>query len=140
MFLAAAINNNDRSVAEIYPSDAVDAILDSELADARGYNDYGWGGYLIWRDIPVFIDGRADVYGDDFLRLYFQAEDAEPGWREPLDSFDVQYALMAPGVPLGVILDEAPEWTSIYLDDVAEIFVRCTDDCPLLDHPTADKN
>ena len=46
---------------------------------------------------------------------------------------------MASGTPLGVILDEAPEWTSIYFDDVAKIFALCTDDCRLLDHPTADK-
>lgn len=137
MFLAAAVNNNDRAVAEIYPADAVDAILNSELADARGYNDYGWGGYLIWRDIPVFIDGRADVYGDDFMRLYFQAEDAEPDWREPLDSFEVEYALMAPNAALGVVLSEAPEWTRVYLDDIAQIYARCAGDCPVVEAPVA---
>ena len=34
------------------------------------YNDYGWGGYLIWKLYPqrkVYIDGRADVYGDAFM-------------------------------------------------------------------------
>ncbi len=132
LFVSAAILNNDDAVAQTYPVDAVDAILDSELADARGYNDYGWGGYLIWRGIPVFIDGRADVYGDEFMYLYFQAEEGEADWREPLDTFEVDYTLMAPDTPLGVILDEADEWTSVYRDDVAEIFVRCTNDCPVL--------
>lgn len=74
LFLSSAISSNDDAIASFYP---IDAILASDLADARGYNAYGWGGYLIWRDVPVFIDGRADVYGDDFMYLYFQAEDAE---------------------------------------------------------------
>ncbi len=132
LFVSAAILNNDDAVAQTYPADAVDAILDSELAGARGYNEYGWGGYLIWRGVPVFIDGRADVYGDEFMYLYFQAEEGGADWREPLDSFEVDYTLMAPDTPLGVILNEADEWTSVYRDDVAEIFVRCTNDCPVL--------
>lgn len=135
MFVSAAINNNDEAIAAAYPVQAVDVIEASPLADARGYNAYGWGGYLIWRDLPVFIDGRADVYGDDFMHLYFQAEDAEADWREPLDMFDVDYVLMPPGSPLGVVLTEAPEWTSVYDDGIAEIFVRCTDDCLMLPPP-----
>ncbi len=131
-FLSAAILNNDRVVAETYPSDAVDAILASELADARGFNHYGWGGYLIWRDLPVFIDGRADVYGDEFIYFYLQAEDAESNWRDPLDTYEVDYVLLVPDAPLGVVLAEADDWTRWYEDEIAEIFVRCTDDCPAL--------
>ena len=31
------------------------------------YNDFNWGGYLIWRlpDLPVAIDGRTNVHGDE---------------------------------------------------------------------------
>lgn len=132
LYLSAAIGSNDDAIAAFYPVDAVDVIESSELADARGYNAYGWGGYLIWRDIPVFIDGRADVYGDDFMYFYFQAEDAESDWREPLDRFEVDYVLLPPSAELGVVLTEAPEWTSVYEDGVAEIYVRCTDECPVL--------
>lgn len=128
--VAAAISANDDAVAATYPVDAVDAILASDLADARGYNAYGWGGYLIWRDIDVFIDGRADVYGDEFMRLHFQAEKLEADWREPLDAFDVDYVLMAPDAELGLVLDEAADWTEVYTDDVAVIWARCTTDCP----------
>ncbi|MGI9624601.1 MAG: hypothetical protein ACR2PK_17345 [Acidimicrobiales bacterium] len=132
MITSAAISNNDDAVAGFYPVDAVDVLLDSELADQPGYNAYGWGGYLIWRDVPVFIDGRADVYGDEFMYLYFQAEDAEPGWREPLDQFDIQWVLLPPDADLGVVLDEASDWTSIYEDGTAEIFARCRHACPVV--------
>jgi hypothetical protein len=33
-----------------------------QLENKRTYNSYMWGGYLIYMNIPVFIDGRADVY------------------------------------------------------------------------------
>lgn len=29
----------------------------------RVLNPYDWGGYLVWRGVPVFVDGRADLYG-----------------------------------------------------------------------------
>ncbi len=31
------------------------------------YNSYNLGGYLIYKDVPVFIDGRADLYIDSIL-------------------------------------------------------------------------
>ncbi|MEM7285627.1 MAG: hypothetical protein AAF480_04680 [Actinomycetota bacterium] len=130
--VAAAISSNDDAVAAEYPVAAVDAILASDLADARGYNAYGWGGYLIWRDIDVFIDGRADVYGDEFMRLHFQAEKLEADWREPLDAFDVEYVLLAPDAEFGLVLDEAVDWTEVYSDDVASVWARCTVDCPVV--------
>ena len=33
-------------------------------------NHYNWGGYFIWKLYPqyrVFMDGRADVYGDALM-------------------------------------------------------------------------
>src|SRR6185369_8156240 len=41
----------------------------SQHLPAPIYNRYGWGGYLIYKLYPeyrVYIDGRADVYGDAF--------------------------------------------------------------------------
>lgn len=127
LFVSAAVNNNDRAVAEIFPVDAVNVILDSDLADARGFNSYGWGGYLIWRDIPVFIDGRADVYGDEFMDRYFGARDSGTDWRPLFDEYDVSYVLLEPGAELNPVLVEAPEWVLVYADGVADLFVRCPD-------------
>src|SRR6059058_1463379 len=58
------------------------------------YNDYNWGGYLIWSLYParkVFIDGRAEIYYstgtlDDDIRIHNVA----PGWHEALDRRGVQ--------------------------------------------------
>ena len=42
----------------------------SALARAPVLNEYGFGGYLIFKDLRPFIDGRAELYGQDFLKLY----------------------------------------------------------------------
>ncbi|HUM71962.1 MAG TPA: hypothetical protein PLK31_24300, partial [Chloroflexota bacterium] len=88
---ANQVAGNDTAVAAQYPVAAVDFLEANGLAQERGYNSYNWGGYLIWRGLPVFVDGRADVYGDDFLFYYRQAFDAAPQWRAPLDDLDLTY-------------------------------------------------
>lgn len=37
---------------------------------------------------------------------------------------------MPPNSELNVVLYEAADCTSVYDDGIAEIFVRCTSDCP----------
>ena len=51
------------------PVAAVD-LLQSRRAQ-RIFNAYQFGGYLISRDIPVFINGRAEFYGETFAMDVF---------------------------------------------------------------------
>ena len=94
-------------------------------ADHRIYNSYNWGGYLIWEGVPVFIDGRADVYGDAFMDEYVLAYQLRGDWRVPLEKYDVDYILIESGASFARFLEEAPEWEGVYQDEVAAVFVRC---------------
>jgi hypothetical protein len=118
------IGNNDSAIAARYPVAAVDFLQSSALAEARGYNSYNWGGYLIWRGVPVFVDGRADVYGDPFLLFYRRTFEVQPNWQEPLAQYDVEYVLMERGTPLTAVLSASPDWKTAYQDDIAQIFIR----------------
>ncbi|MDX1688780.1 MAG: hypothetical protein R3248_12420 [Candidatus Promineifilaceae bacterium] len=115
---------NDEAIADRYPVAAVDFLEQSGLDQERGYNRYGWGGYLIWRGIPVFVDGRADVYGDDFLLYYRQTLELQDDWREPLNEFNVTYALLGKNSALATLLATSDGWQERYTDDQAAIFVR----------------
>jgi len=95
----------------LYPVLAAD-FLESE--DLRGnlFNGYVDGNYLIWRCYPrnlVFIDGRIETYGEEVLRLYYEASNAmqpgeavtrfgtpyeSEGWRRILDRFEVKICLV----------------------------------------------
>ena len=117
------VTNTTPSVEFLYPVAAVDFIEASPLADERILNSYGWGGYLIWRGVPVFVDGRADVYGD-FLFTFQETNLASEEWEGPLDTYDVGYILIEQGHVLTALLNESDEWGLVYEDDVALIFVR----------------
>lgn len=50
-----------------YPVNACDYILENiDLENARFYNEYNYGSYMLFRGIPVFIDSRADLYAPEF--------------------------------------------------------------------------
>lgn len=114
---------NDAKIAARYPVAAVDFLEQQGLADAHGYNSYNWGGYLIWRGVPVFVDGRADVYGDEFLFYYLKAFEVREGWSQPLNDFNVDYVLMERSSALATVLATSAQWREIYSDDIARIFV-----------------
>lgn len=124
IWVADVVAGNDEAVAELYPATAVTFLQESGLAEKRGFNSYNWGGYLIWHNIPVFIDGRADVYGDEFMRFYRLAYDASERWQEPLDAYPIEYVLMERGQPLNSLLTLSPFWQEVYRDAVSQIFVR----------------
>jgi hypothetical protein len=46
------------------------------------YNDFNWGGFLIWRlpDLPVAIDGRTNVHGDERVGHFGDMWLGKPVW------------------------------------------------------------
>lgn len=120
-YVSAELGKFDAALAGRYPVAAVDYLERSGLAGQHGFNSYNWGGYLVWRGLPVFVDGRADVYGDEFLRLYLRAYLASPRWREAFAAFPVEYVLMEPDSPLVAVLLASGEWHSAYSDAVAVV-------------------
>ncbi|MCA1631348.1 MAG: hypothetical protein LC785_12040 [Acidobacteria bacterium] len=112
--------------AEKFPAAAVEFMRGR--ADAGpAFNSYGWGGYLIWKLYPgrlVFIDGRADVYGDALLEEYLSAESGEKDWRKTLDDHAVRTVMIRPDVPLASLLSEDVAWEKGYEDKQAVIFFR----------------
>lgn len=123
---ARRLSKTTAAIATTYPVGAVDFLEHEGLASAHGYNTYGWGGYLIWRRLPVFIDGRADplLYGNEFLSYYFKTFGIEGDWRKPLEDFGVTYALLERASPLGTLLMASGEWREAYADEVARVFIR----------------
>jgi hypothetical protein len=127
VWVAKVLLDNRSVEATHYPLDALAYIEASGLSKARMYNSYNWGGYLLWRGYRVFIDGRADVYLDDFMDEYMLAYQLQGDWRQPLERYDVEYVLIESGASLEALLEESTEWTRAYRDEMAVIFVRGTE-------------
>jgi hypothetical protein len=117
------IANNEHALNRLFPVDAVEVIFENGLDETRVFNRYSWGGYLIWHAIPVFVDGRADVY-EELLQEYRATATASRHWEAPLDEYDVHYVLIQRDAALTTVLGQSPNWSLLYEDDLASIFVR----------------
>ena len=124
----AKLGGNEAAIAGRYPVAAVDYLVETGFDSQKGYNSYNWGGYLIWRGLPVFVDGRADVYGDDFLHYYRRTFDLTHRWQQPLDEYDVDYVLTEHFSPLSNLLTASERWQLAYDDALASVFIRAETD------------
>ncbi len=89
------------------------------------FNSEAFGGYLIFSGVPVFIDGRIELYGNDFLAAYLAAERGDATVLGHLvDRYRPTWALLQAQSPLVAAFDRLPNWHRVYADDQAVIDVR----------------
>lgn len=104
---------------------ALDAAVCADGQDLHLLNEFGWGGYLteVRPDIPIFIDGRVEVYGDAQVARYALIMAAAPGWQEALDTADVRTALIRSESALATRLRDAG-WITRYAGPLATLLVK----------------
>jgi hypothetical protein len=87
---------------------------------------FTWGGYLIWelRDYLVYVDGRTDLFDEEFLRGYLSTYYAQPGWDKTLDDAGINTVLVESSSPLAQVLLLTDGWSTAYTDDRASLFLR----------------
>jgi hypothetical protein len=110
----------------VYPVKAVDYLAKID-GPVRLYNEFAWGGYLIYRLYPqrlVFIDGRADMYREHIFDDFMTVQNVAPPWREVLARYNVNLAIIIPGSPLDYALAHEQAWKVAYKDDMAVIYRR----------------
>ena len=105
------------------PIQALQFMQDSGLG-GNLFNKYSWGGYLIWHGEMVFIDGRADVYGDEFLRQYMHIYRGLVSPDSVFQRYDIARVLIEPGSALATLLEGSPDWSEVYRDEMAIVFTR----------------
>lgn len=109
---------------KIYPVDAVNWLEDSGIT-GKIFNDYNWGGYLIWhlRDHPVFVDGRTDLYGDEILKDYMNVISGKVEWTEMIEFYDIDILLIPPEMASADLIENSG-FHIVYEDDTSVIFVK----------------
>jgi hypothetical protein len=112
-----------------YPVAAVDRILAGHPRCTRIFNEYAWGGYLIYRLPPspgrqVFIFGEADVMGDANFDRYMQIWNGQPGWIDELVYSGSDCVLVGSYSPLAGAVLARPSWRLVYADRVAVLYER----------------
>ena len=96
-----------------------------EAKPERLYNSYNAGGYLIYNDIPVFVDGRADMYSvggtlKDAMKLDEMLVDVE----EVINKYDFDMFLLAKDTQLIQYFEKTNEFKEVLKDDNYILFEK----------------
>ena len=107
------------------PVDAV-SYLREHPPKGRLFNDYAFGGYLIHAlpEVPVFVDGRSDLYGGAFLDEYLAISRGGPRSARRLKRYDIGAVLVPRHSGLSTVLRGSAEWKLAYEDELATVFER----------------
>ncbi len=124
-FRALHLNNSRLAddLAKEMPVRAVEAVRSRGYAGPL-YNDYSWGGYLMWSlRLPVSLDGRAALAGDERLDRYIATWSAEPTWKTDQDLMAAGLVIGPVKAPLVQVLRLDPRFQLAYEDKVAAVFL-----------------
>ena len=97
-----------------------------ERKTERILHNAGFGGYLITQDIPVFFDGRGELYGSKFLVKVFDALALNnvDSFLDLLESYKIDATLLTPSTPAVGLMDRLDGWKRIYADDLSVVHAR----------------
>ena len=111
--------------ARSLPVEAVRWMNDHEPGN-RIFNRYEWGGYIGQQrpDEPIFMDGRADVYGDELLQEYVSIIGLHDDPQIQFDRYGIDHAVFPPDTPLADWFDSSAHWKRVFDDETAVVWVR----------------
>jgi hypothetical protein len=106
------------------PAAAVDVLKAHHVR--RILNDLPFAGYFISLGIPVFIDGRAELYGEPFEMANYRAMQLRNVniLLDLLKTYDIDAVVLTPETPAVSFMDHEAGWQRVYADDNAVVHVR----------------
>jgi len=115
---------NQTELARIVPMGAAEYVMRAH-PPGKLFNSYNFGAYLAWAlypDYPVYVDGRTDLYNDEFLREYLDVATGGAQYEATLARYDVQLVIVEPNALLSRRLDQNPRWRLTYADATAVVY------------------
>ncbi|MGH9581252.1 MAG: hypothetical protein ACRD2R_09665, partial [Terriglobales bacterium] len=117
-FLQIQINGNFPEPASRY--------IEEHHLNGPLFNDFNWGGYLIWRvpRLRVAIDGRTNVHGDDRVGHFGDVWMGKPEWAWDAELLQANVVLAKKDRPLASLLRLDGRFKIVYEDVQAVVFQR----------------
>jgi len=117
-----------------YPYEAVNYLKKNPI-NGNMLNDYGWGGYMIWRlpEYKTFIDGRmaawrknGGYFMDDYKKIYYQTEENVDLLEKYVKEYEIGFVVGKTDSSLVKYLREnrSEEWEAVYEDDISVILKK----------------
>ena len=121
--------DNDYISKSSYPVETADYILnevengDLDLSKMKMFNDYNYGSYLLFRNIPVFIDSRCDLYspefneGADMFSDYLSITGLGTYYENKFNEYGITHVMSYANSKLNMFLKRDENYKLLYNDD-----------------------
>ena len=110
-----------------YPTEASNYIINNlDYKNIRLFNEYNYGSYLLYRDIPVFIDSRSDLYMEEFndgVTVFNDFMNIEDNYEETFEKYDITHIIIKNDSFLYQILRLNHNYKELYSDKYFTIYV-----------------
>ena len=83
-----------------------------DISTVRLYNEYNYGSYLLYKDIPVFIDSRADLYapefngGRDIFTDFIESSNLSVYFGDIFKKYDITHVILYKNSKINMIITE----------------------------------
>lgn len=120
-----------------YPVQATKWLKDNYKIDKtkmKLFNDFNYGSYLLFNNIPVFIDGRADAYDpvfngreeDSFLD-YMQTSSLQVWYEDTFEKYEITHIITKTNSNFNIFLQRNIRYNKLYDDGTFIIYERLDD-------------
>ena len=75
---------------------------------------YNYGGILIYNDISVFVDGRADLYSKYNYKDYLNISKLNGDYPKLIEKYDFDYFLVSTNCPINTYLKYSDKYELVY--------------------------
>ena len=101
----------------------VDAAAFVHRQQGRTFSTYWWGDYLIHVGVPVFVDGRTDLYfGTGVLPTYVNVSTLSVSPDSVFRRWDIRWVLWSRDSALSVFLSKDPRWKLVLTSGDAVVY------------------
>jgi len=112
-----------------YPIKAADYIVENlDYKNIRLFNEYNYGSYLLYRDIPVFIDSRADLYTKQFSGLEYDIFDDymkhTSKYNEIVEFYDITHVMFKKDNSTHTFFLYSDNYKKLYEDETFILFEK----------------
>jgi hypothetical protein len=119
-------SRDNEKLNTMLPVDATEFIINAGIR-GRIFHTYHYGGYLIYRLYPeqrVFIDGRADMYGDEFIKEFQSIYSGQHDWEESFNKYDIDYVVCGRNAPIRQLLLARGDFSLVYDDTKNSVLLK----------------
>lgn len=116
-----------------YPVQAVEWLKENiNTSEMRLYNEYNYGSYLLYQDVKVFIDSRADLYtpefnGDskkDVFSDAVQVASISRYYEDVFDKYEITHLLIPNNTKMNMFISRDENYKELYKDNNFVIYER----------------